>query len=254
MTTPSPSSIRQSLAETGFAVLAADDTRRLLADPAGTDAFRHSWNDLALDEYMADGGRYRRRRHAVFAVENGVVTRQPHQPHYQATEYNPLNGGVERWFQPVGDAVAHSPVLGALFALCREVFDLDGGAWRCELHQFRIEAAASSAGLPTPEGMHRDGVDWVCVMLVDRVNLAEGTTSIARPDGAPLGAFTLTQPFDTVVLDDHRVVHGVTAVHRLDPARPGYRDVLVLTFKRLLGKRPSGKRAGQTSTRPGEHG
>ena len=33
------------------------------------DAFAHSWNALELDRYMADGGRYRRRRHATFSVE-----------------------------------------------------------------------------------------------------------------------------------------------------------------------------------------
>ena len=197
------------------------------------DAFVDSWNDLALDTYMADGGRYRRRRHAVFALTGETLTRLPDQPHYQSTEYNALNGGIERWFEPVSDATARNPVLTALIAACRDAFPLDPQlTWRAELHQFRIEATAAAAGLPTPEGRHRDGVDWVCVLLVRRTNLAEGTTEIFRPDGAPLGAFTLTDPFDAVFLDDHRVMHGVTAVHPLDPDAPGFRDVLVLTFKR----------------------
>ena len=34
----------------------------------------------------------------------------------------------------------------------------------------------------------------------------------ARPDGAPLGSFTLTDPFDAALVDDARVDHGVTAV------------------------------------------
>jgi hypothetical protein len=181
---------------------------------------------------MADGGRYRRRRHAVFRISGDAILRLPNQPHYQATEYNPLNGGIERWFEPVGEEAARSPVLMGLFAACRALFALDPDQnYRAELHQFRIEATAGAAGQPTPEGMHRDGVDWVCVMLMNRTNLAEGTTSIARPDGTTLGAFTLTHPFDAVFLDDHRVMHGVTAVRPLDPALPAYRDVLVLTFK-----------------------
>ncbi|HYM22101.1 MAG TPA: 2OG-Fe dioxygenase family protein, partial [Vicinamibacterales bacterium] len=73
-------------------------------------AFADSWNDLAVDTYMADGGRYRRRRHAVFAVggdgAGGSIERLPHQPHYQSTDYNPIHGGIARWFEPITDAVA----------------------------------------------------------------------------------------------------------------------------------------------------
>lgn len=227
-------SIRDRITKNGFAIVAAADTRRLLGNPDTDDiqAFAASWNDLELDRYMADGGRYRRRRHAVFRVSGDQVERLADQPHYQSTDYNPLNGGIERWFAPV-TAAERGPILKGLFVACRDIFPLDDETvYRAELHQFRIEAAADAAGLPTPEGMHRDGVDWVCVLLIDRTNLAEGTTSIARPDRTPLGAFTLTQPFDAVFLDDHRVMHGVTAVRRVDPAKPGHRDVLVLTFKR----------------------
>jgi hypothetical protein len=34
------------------------------------------------------------------------------------------------------------------------------------------------------------------------------------------------------LVDDSRVYHGVTPVTPLDPARPAYRDVLVVTFRR----------------------
>jgi hypothetical protein len=42
----------------------------------------------------------------------------------------------------------------------------------------------------------------------------------------------LTEPLDAAVTDDNRVYHGVTAVTPLDPAQPGHRDVLVVTFRR----------------------
>ncbi len=228
--------LRDRIAALGFALVTADETRQRLGGPKAADVadFQATWDNLEVDQYMADGGRYRRRRHAVFEVRDDAVQRLPDQPHYQSTEYNPLNGGIERWFAPVGDLAANSPLLVALFAACRRLFLLDPTrSYRAELHQFRIEASVEAAGQPTPEGMHRDGVDWVCVMLMKRVNLAEGTTSIARPDGETLGAFTLTDPFDAVFLNDHRVMHGVTAVHPLDPTLPAWRDVLVLTFKNV---------------------
>jgi hypothetical protein len=80
--------------------------------------------------------------------------------------------------------------------------------------------------------MHRDGVDWVLVLLIDRVNIRSGETTIADQRRHPLGSFTLTEPLDAAVTDDNRVYHGVTAVTPLDPAQPGHRDVLVVTFRR----------------------
>ena len=105
-------------------------------------------------------------------------------------------------------------------------------AWHVEIHQFRIEARTGREGRPTPEGMHRDGVDWVLVLLVSRVNIASGETSIGDFAKRPLGSFTLTDPLDAAITDDNRVYHGVTPVTPLDPARPGHRDVLVATFRR----------------------
>ena len=72
---------------------------------ADWDAFADSWNRLELDTYMADGGRYRRRRHATFAAgADGAIARKPHQPHFQSLDYNPLHGGIARWFEPVEEA------------------------------------------------------------------------------------------------------------------------------------------------------
>jgi hypothetical protein len=101
-----------------------------------------------------------------------------------------------------------------------------------ECHQFRIEARSGEHGQPTPEGLHRDGVDWVLVMLVTRENIAEGVTSIHDSTKTLVGRFTLTQPLDSAFVDDSRVYHGVTAVVPIDPERPAYRDVLVVTFRR----------------------
>jgi hypothetical protein len=99
-----------------------------------------------------------------------------------------------------------------------------------EVHQFRIEARAGQVGRPTPEGLHRDGVDYVLVLLIRRQNIARGTTSVHALDGRRLGDFTLTAPLDAALLDDSQVAHGVTSVQPIDPDEPAYRDVLVVTF------------------------
>ena len=59
----------------------------------------------------------------------------------------------------------------------------------------------------------------------------QALSRIADPAGRDLGHFTLAEPLEAVVLDDRRVLHGVTPVRPLDAARPAWRDVLVLTLR-----------------------
>ena len=254
--------LRDLIAHQGFAFVNGTAMRELL-NPYGSLAdwpvFVASWNRLELDAYMADGGRYRRRRHAVYRVDaNGQVARSAHQPHFQTLDYNPIHGGIERWFAPIDAEIGGGPSLRAILTFCRDLFstlghsaairqpaseepDADNVArasedslasdWRVEVHQFRIEARRNEPGRPTPEGLHRDGVDHVLVLLVNRFNIARGVTTIHALDGHALGHFTLTDAFDAAIVDDTRVAHGVTPVEPIDPSLPAYRDVLVITFK-----------------------
>jgi hypothetical protein len=232
--------IAQTVADTGFAVVRRPEMCAVLEEAglADWDCFARSWDDLGVDAYMADGGRYRRRRFACFRTGPEGIVRKPHQPHYQSRDYNPVNGGIQRWFDPVTAPIGAHPALHSILATCHTLFDrltqppLRPDFWHVEIHQFRIEARTGQEGRPTPEGMHRDGVDWVLVLLVSRVNISEGETSIGDLAKRPLGSFTLTDPLDSAVTDDNRVFHGVTPVTPLDPMQPGHRDVLVVTFRR----------------------
>ena len=231
-------SLRERVDRDGFAFVAAADTRLLLDDCGELSdwaRFAESWNDLHLDTYLPDGHRYRHRRHATLSARAGETkaTLEPHQPHYQSVEYNPLVGGIERWFEPIHAEVLSSVTMQSILALCCRLFgalrpNMD---WKIECHQFRIAARSDAPGQPTPEGVHRDGVDYALVLLVNRTNIKSGTTTVHDLDGHTLGSFTLTAPLDTAIVDDARVKHGVTAVEPIDPGRAAYRDVLVVTFQ-----------------------
>src|SRR6516225_11412852 len=232
--------IADTIGRDGFAFVRAPEMQAALETAGLRDwaSFAASWDDLGIDTYMADGGRYRRRRFAAFRASSVGIVRKPHQPHYQSRDYNQLNGGLERWFQPVTEAIGRQPALSAILRTSQALFDrmtraeLRPEAWHVESHQFRIEARSGEEGRPTPEGMHRDGVDWVLVLMVRRENVASGETTIYDLVKRPLGSFTLTTPLDSALVDDSRVYHGVTPVVPLDPTQPAYRDVLVVTFRR----------------------
>lgn len=224
----------------GFLFLPASRAKALFDKyhPEDWEGFCASWNNLGLDLYMADGGRYRRRRYGTFSVNAEGITRKPHQPHYQSRDYNPLNGDIERWFNPIEDHIARHPALfaiikaGCSFADTMTPEEQRPPSWHTEIHQFRIEAKEGEAGLPTPEGMHRDGVDWVFVVMIRRENIRKGCTTIYALDKkVKLGSFILTESMDTAIVDDHRVFHGVTDVEPVDPSKPAWRDVLVMTMR-----------------------
>jgi hypothetical protein len=227
-----------ALGKSGYAFVEAPAMRDSLercGSLSDWPAFAGSWNDLAIDRYRAEHARDRRRRFAVYAIDrSGSIARQPHQPHYQQPQYNVLFGGIERWFAPMTPEAGASAALDTTLRCADRIFRPLAPAvdrWRVEVHQFRIEARADAPGEPTPEGVHRDGVDFVLVLLVSRENIIRGTTTVYDLDGRALGSFTLTDPLDAALVDDARVAHGVTAIAPLDPARPGYRDVLVATFR-----------------------
>lgn len=231
--------IREAIARAGYAFVEASDMRGAFSRfgaLADWPAFAESWNDLEVDTYMGDGGRYRRRRFGVWVADRqGPIARGAHQPHYQTVSYNTLNGGIERWFTPITGEVGDGASMCTILEYCRALFGRlapDIGQWHIEAHQFRIEAKPGEQGKPTPEGMHRDGVDYVLVLLINRRNIASGTTTVHDLDKRALGSFTLTDPLDAALVDDARCYHGVTPVEPENPALPAYRDVLVVTFRR----------------------
>jgi len=199
--------------------------------------FLDSWNRLEEDQYMADGGRYRKRRYASFATRRAgdPPVLMPCQPHYQTLEYNPLNGGIARYFAPILVDLLNSRSLAALLDFGTRLFSQITGKdpWHIELHQFRIEASDGQKGNPTPEGVHRDGVDFVIVVMIKRINIESGATSIFNLNNQLVGEFTLLETFDMAIVNDRNVYHGVTPITQLDPEKEAYRDVLVMTFRQI---------------------
>jgi len=219
------------LRDRGYAVLAAQNVATICRiDLAELDALRPSWEDLQPDRYLKDGGNYRKRRHSCFVVADGRVEQTPHRAHWQSQDYNALHGGMQRWFEPITPAVVATPAWRALLiALAAQFSRLrPEPAWYVEAHQFRIDTS-DGIGRPTPEGAHRDGVDFVAVFLVGRSGIKGGETRVFEAAGPNGQRFTLTEPWSLLLLDDARVIHESTPIQPIEG--PGHRDTLVLTYR-----------------------
>ena len=219
----------------GDAVLAAPGLAALAGcDLAALDALKPSWDGLPPDEYLRDGGRYRRRRHSCFVFERGELARVPHRAHWQSLDYNALHGGMRRWFEPIDPAVVASPAWRQLLAALARTCDglRPARRWCIEAHQFRIDTS-DGLGRPTPEGAHRDGVDFVAVILVARAGIKGGETRVFEADGPWGQRFTLAEPWSMLLLDDPRMIHETTPIQPADAdaGAAGHRDTLVLTFR-----------------------
>lgn len=254
------SGILDRLRSAGFArVEPATAANALALDLAALAELRDTWERLPRDPYLRDGGHYRARRHSCFlqtfvpASSAATLRAVARRAHWQPTSYNALHGGLERWFEPLDPAVTAAGAwqqlvggLGELFAELRPV-----ERWHIEAHQFRIDTAAG-IGRPTPEGAHRDGVDFVAVVLVGRRAVRGGETRVFDAHGPTGVRFTMEEPWSMLLMDDARVIHETTPIQSAvaadiggmpgearastaaaaaPAAEPGVRDTLVLTYR-----------------------
>ncbi len=226
-----PTRLAEAVHSQGYGVLSPAGVASFLGQPLSVlESIKADWEDLPLDEFLRDGGRYRRRRHSSFIADGQKLTQVAHRAHYQPLEYNALHGGMLRMFEPMSaHTVAQSVWPRLLLAIAQTCSAIKGEQpWYVEAHQFRIDTDAG-IGRPTPEGAHRDGVDFVAILLVAREHVRGGESRIFEFNGRHGQRFTLSEPWTLLLLDDQRVIHESTPIQ---PAAPGgHRDTLVLTFR-----------------------
>jgi len=237
--------LQEQLGAAGWAVIDAAGLCTLCGlHPQALQAWQPMWHDLPPDPHLRDGGRYRRRRHGCLLVDDDGVSPVPHRAHWQPVEYNALHGGIQRWFDPLPPALLADPAWSRLLQGLADVATrLRGpGRWYVEAHPFRIDTEGG-IGRPTPEGAHRDGVDLVVVVIVDRHNVKGGETRVFDARGPQGVRFTLREPWSALLLDDERVIHETTPIQPLDADALAWRDTLVLTFRRGGFQGPEGDTA-----------
>ncbi|MFD1659672.1 2OG-Fe dioxygenase family protein [Streptomyces caeni] len=211
----------------------------LFRDSDDWDKFSRFWEDLPLDLYMGDGGTYRHRKHSVisYTVADGAVASVTQDGFLQSKEINRLNGGIVRRFEPIDQALLDTSVFRRMLAhFVARIAEItpDGervaSVRRISIHQHRIVANEKEAGNPTPEGIHRDGVEHIVMMLIARKGVTGGVSTLYDNAESPVLTHTLSDPGDYIFLDDRTGLHSVSPV-RVAPATPeGYRDMFFLEF------------------------
>ncbi|MDO8959785.1 MAG: 2OG-Fe dioxygenase family protein [Rhodocyclaceae bacterium] len=200
--------------------------------------FAEYWNRLTPDRFMGDGGTYRLRRYGQFeTASDGTLRQLPHASYEQPSYINRLNGGIAREFEPLESGFAQHAILhNILNVLMMIVNDVEWvfTPWNVKLHPYRIVAKPDAAGQPTPEGLHRDGVNYIVSMMVKRANIIGGESSLTDAQRTPLDRVTLAEPMHLMILNDENTMHEVTPVSPVNPQTTAYRDVLVIAFAKVF--------------------
>jgi hypothetical protein len=230
--------IREQLQTNGYALVAGGD---LPIDPALRQfeaTLAAEWECLEIDKYLRMGARFRERRYDRFRYlpSTGSVTLRPHRPYFQSMEANGYGGGIQREVAPLTTSTLENPLLMSLIGFDFQQFPVAPGRldqpWDVQCHQFRIVGRAAELGEPTPEGPHRDEVDFGAIHLMSRSNVAGGNSQVFNPDSDELLAdFCLENIMDTMYWADSKVLHAVTPISAQDDDQQALRDVLILGYQ-----------------------
>ena len=194
------------------------------------------YSDLPADEYLPGGGRYLFRRYGrlAFSPASGALTRLPYEDYFQSAEINPVTGGYLRKFAPLLDSTFENEFLRELirfdfrqFPLAETMID---GDWEVHAHLIRVKADKEEQGQPTPEGVHRDGAEFVTVHLAELVNAGGGDVSIYDDDRNLLTAFRLEQVMDSYLFHDADLWHAAEPIRPVDPSHGAIRSILTFDF------------------------
>lgn len=218
-------------------VNAATMQRQAFYDVHDWNEFSDCWNRLKLDNYMGDKGTYRLRRYGMlkYIASTGVLELQPHAPYSQPKYINKLNGDIERHYEPLEERFINNPFFTGMMIWISEALNRlsnQTSDWEIRILPNRILAGDGIAGQPTPEGHHRDGVDYVTTLLAKRHNVEGGETLFTSNDGEALFRQTLECPLDFLIANDVETMHGVTPITRKNMNEEGYRDMLISMFTR----------------------
>lgn len=191
----------------------------------------NSFADLSLDIYVPVKNRYRRFTQYRMRHENNdwQFESLPHRAYVTYSKFNSVAGGVEREYEPIiTDFTGH-------IRLAANSIPLDtADEWQINVHQYRIFVKERELeGVIVPEGLHKDGHDYVFIGVYDRHNITGAELSLRPDNDKETPFFITTLPAGKgVVFEDKIMWHYVTQIEPIDGQKTAYRDTVVVAFSR----------------------
>lgn len=195
-----------------------------------TEGFKPFFDNLPVDPYIK--GNYRLRRLSRFIVSGDKLIKLPHGYLFQSKDYNPLVGDIKREFTELEDALIELDIFKNLVLAFSDSCKLHPEA-EIGVHQIRTTCTPDNFGNPAPEGIHRDGTDFIGIFSVDRDNIQGGETHLYTAKKEKPVFNKILNPGELLLINDHKFFHYTTPIKPISDGI-GTRDVFVLTSPSLL--------------------
>ena len=194
------------------------------------EGFEQFFADLPVDPYIK--AKYRYRRLSRFIISGEELIKQPHGYLFQSKDYNPLVGNIKREFAEIDDRLIaldnFKKMILAFCDSCKIHPEAEIG-----VHQIRTICSPNNSGNPAPEGIHRDGADFIGIFAVNRHNIQGGATHLYTARKEKPVFSKILNPGDLLLVNDHEFFHFTTPIKPVTEEM-GYRDVFVLTSPSLI--------------------
>ena len=194
------------------------------------EGFKQFFDDMPIDPYVK--GKYRSRRLSRFVVNGNELVKLPHGYLFQNKTYNPIAGDIRREFAELDDRLIaldnFKQLIFAFFDSCKIHPEAEIG-----IHQIRTSCSPHNFGNPAPEGIHRDGTDFIGIFSVDRTNIVGGETQLYLAKKEKPVFNKILHPGELLLVNDHEFFHFTTPI-KPESEGVGTRDVFVLTSPSLL--------------------
>lgn len=203
----------------------------LVSLPKVSQNLIHSFNLIPEDKYLKSNFPYRCRTYGTGTVVRGeFFWDEQEQVFEQSQKLNSYVGGVSRKFENIDASIKESVCEQIILNAYNQIPD---GDYTVGIHQIRILADTDNQGIPTPEGIHQDGFDYVTVSCINTHNLSGGVSVLldAKDHTKIVYEGTLI-PGEQIVFSDKTFAHYTS---NISPKVPGiaYRDVIVTTFQTI---------------------
>lgn len=189
------------------------------------------FEELPADPYLQEN--YRFRRLSRFQLVDNRLIKLPHSPLFQSQEYNPLLGDLVREYPELKEGLIELEEFQKIVREFGDFCQINSTSNEIGVHQIRTTASLTQAGLPAPEGIHRDGVDVVGIFCVNREGIEGGITFLyPSPEENPTFSKILNGG-EFLLFNDRQFFHFTNPIQALSP-QGGVRDVFVLTCPGLI--------------------
>lgn len=194
------------------------------------EGFKRFFAELPADPYVK--GNYRYRRLSRFTISGNELIKLPHGYLYQSKDYNPLVGDIKREFAELDEALIALDEFKKLVFEFSDYCKLEPGV-EIGVHQIRTTSSPNNFGNPAPEGIHRDGCEFIGIFSVDRQNIQGGETHLHTAKKSKPIFNKILNPGELLLVNDREFFHYTTPIQPGSDAE-GTRDVFVVTSPSLL--------------------